>query len=49
MNKSGHYLGDKKLDLESNWKLKPILDLLRKNSSVGVNDGNAYCTMVEGK
>ena len=36
-----HYLGDnnKKLDLESNWKLRPILDLLRKNPSIGVNEG----------
>jgi hypothetical protein len=36
-----HYLGDnnKKLDLEGNWKLRPILDLLRKNPSIGVNEG----------
>jgi hypothetical protein len=36
-----YYLGDnnKKLDLEKNWKLRPILELLRKNHSIGVNDG----------
>jgi DNA replicative helicase MCM subunit Mcm2 (Cdc46/Mcm family) len=35
-----YYLGnDKKIDLENNWKLRPILDLLRKDSSIGVNDG----------
>jgi MCM AAA-lid domain/MCM P-loop domain len=33
-----HYLGDK-TDLEHNWKLRPILELIRKNPEIDVIDG----------
>lgn len=33
-----HYLGDR-IDLEHNWKLRPILDLIRKNNEINVIDG----------
>ena len=32
------YLGDK-IDLEHNWKLRPILELIRKNPEIEVIDG----------
>ena len=33
-----HYLGDR-IDLEYNWKLRPILQLIRKNPKIDVIDG----------
>ena len=33
-----YYLGDR-IDFEHNWKLRPILDLIRKNSDIDVMDG----------